>query len=112
MLILYRVEGLTAGDIWETIRVCRLPYRKTETFKMERYGLLKLKKRRVITNCVIHNKSEADAAAWKDALKHFNRNMDGYKKLRITATKKIDGVLSTEVVKPIGAHHAQQGLEV
>ena len=112
MLLLYRVEGLTVEGIWGTIRVCRPPYRKTEMFKMERYGLFRLKKRRVVIDCVIHNKSEADAAAWKDALKHFNHNRGGYKELRITATKRVNGVLSTETVKPIGAHHAQQGLEV
>jgi len=106
MLLFYQVEGRNESGGWEIIRVCRLAYRKTETFKMKPYGFLRLKKRRVVTDYVIHNKSEADAAAWKDALKHFNLNRDSYKELRITATKRISGVLSTKVVKLIGAHHA------
>ena len=112
MLLLYRVEGLTVDGIWKTVRVCRLAYRKTETFKTERYGLFKLKKRKIITSCNIHNRIEADVTAWEEALKHFRKNKALFEELRIKATSRIDGVLSTEVVNPIGANHAQQSLEV
>ena len=106
MLLLYRVEGLTEGQ-WETIRVCRPAYKKTETFETERYGLFR-RKRQIVTDCVIHNKYEADTIAWEEALKYFHQNRNKFNRLRITATERIDGVLFTETVKPL--YHAQQGL--
>jgi len=42
MLLLYRVEGLNEAGDWETIRVCRLAYLKTEIVEIERYGLFNL----------------------------------------------------------------------
>lgn len=99
MLLLYRVEGRNEPHQWETIRICRPPYRKTETFKTECYGFLKLKKKRqVVTSCVIHNQEEASEIAFSEAQKYMHKNRDGYQQVRIAATHLIEGDLETFTV--------------
>jgi len=98
MLLLYRVEGRNESSDWETIRVCRPPYRKTETFMTERYGLLKMKKRRVVVNCVIDNEIEARSIAFVEAKKHMHKNKAGYQQVRISATHRTNDVLEIVVV--------------
>jgi len=99
MLLLYRVEGLNEAGDWETIRVCRLAYLKTEIVEIERYGLFNLRKRKVVVDRVIHNEKEAEAAAWDAAQKYYHRNEVQFKSRRITVTSRVDGVLKTVVIR-------------
>jgi hypothetical protein len=98
MLLLYRVEGCHGEEPWETIRVCRPSYKKTETLKTERYGFLKRKKRTVVASCVIHNAEEAIEIAYMEALKHYYLNSGDYSTLRITVTSRIKEELVTRIV--------------
>jgi hypothetical protein len=100
MLLLYRVEirSGTAVDGWYTVKTCRPKYKKTETFKIEKYGLFKLKKRRVVDQCTIHNEAAAVNDAFIAASQCIAKFSPKHDRIRLSATYRKNGELSTTVL--------------
>ncbi len=103
MLLFYSLEHYDANvDQWITLRVCWPPYRKTEHYEMERYGFLKLKKRRKVVDCVIHNEKRAVQIAFDEALEYAYVNRNIHSEMRISSTIRVDGKLITAVARSWG----------
>jgi hypothetical protein len=111
MLLLYRVEAYDANNRqWFTLKICRPPYRKTETYRIEKWGFLKLRKRRVVDNCVIHNEKSAVEIAFDEALQYAYENRKARPVMRIQSEVRVDGTLITATARgwgTLGGNHVQ-----
>lgn len=100
MLLLYRVEAkCDSTGPWITMKVCRPKYEKTETFKIEKYGFFR-RKRRVVDECNLHNEDAAVYEAYVEAQQCIAKISSKYDFIRLTATSRESGEISTVLQSP------------